>query len=357
MQSTRVAFVHLAFEDYSAAIINELHSLVDLTVFHPESLADRMRDRLSPDVTVETFAKPRFRDPRNIVRMPGIIRRLESFDVVHVQQSGDPWFDLALTALRRPKVITVHDVVPHSGDGDRIPGSYAARRVMHRTADAFIVHTDEMKHELREQTRPDQPVRVVSIPAMRSVWIGDRQPHPTPANRHEVLFFGRIWPYKGLDLLVDAMSSVRQSVPTARLVVAGRGADLDELFGGGPPDWVDLHDRFIDHDEIAVFFERAAVVALPYRDATQSAVGVMAIDFRRPAVASAVGGLQLLFDGERGANLVPPADVPALADALIALLTDDDLWAQRQRELDERFDVLDPASVARATAALYDELV
>jgi len=354
--STRIAFLHLAFEDYSAAIANELARVVDLTVFTPEPLRDRMALRLGDHVRVDAFPKPRFRDPRNLLTTGPLLKRLRRFDLVHVQQTGDPWMDLGLATLRVPKVVTVHDVHPHSGDGDRIPGSYPARRIMHRTAEGFIVHTKEMRSELREQVG-DAPVDVIDLPAMRSVWIGDRDPTRAPDNRRDVLFFGRIWPYKGLDVLVEAMRIVRKDVPDARLVVAGRGADLESLFGPDVPKWVDLHNRFIDHEEIAGFFERSAIVALPYRDATQSAVGVMAIDFVRPVVASAVGGLRDLFADDKGGKLVPPESVSELANALTTLLLDDDAYQDAQARLAETFDRLDPLRIADKTAAFYDEVL
>jgi len=351
--SPRIAFLHLAFEDYSAAIANELGSIVDLTVFTPEPLRDRMAVRLGEGVRVETFAKPRFRDPRNIRTTPELLKRLREFDLVHVQQTGDPWVDLGLSTLRVPKVVTVHDVHPHSGDGDRIPGSYPARRVMHRTANGFIVHTEKMRADLQEQVGAEIPIVAIDHPAMRSVWIGDRQPQLAPTNRHDVLFFGRIWPYKGLDVLVKAMNIVREYVPDARLVVAGRGADLESIFGATVPDWVSLHNRFIDHEEIPTFFEDAAVVALPYRDATQSGVGIMAIDFLRPVVSSSLGGLRDLFSENTGGLLVEPESVDELASALTTLLLDDDVYRTCQEQLTTKYDQLSPRRIAADTADFY----
>jgi len=229
--------------------------------------------------------------------------------------------------------------------------------VMHRTAEGFIVHTDRMKTELQEQVG-DEAIGVIPLPAMRSVWIGDRAPVREPTDRQSVLFFGRIWPYKGLDVLVEAMEEVVREVPDARLVIAGRGADLDDIFANGVPPWVSLHNRFVAHEEIAEFFEASAVVALPYRDATQSAVGVMAADFVRPVVSTAVGGLADLFAGNRGGFLVDQTGSPsALVRPLIQLLTNDVAYTEAQAGLEEIFDELDPERVAQETAAFYDRVL
>jgi len=61
---------------------------------------------------------------------------------------------------------------------------------------------------------------------------------------------------------------------------------------------------------------------LPYRSATQSAVGQVAYRFERPVIATTVGGLPELVDDGRTGLLVPPRDPKALADAIRAYFTE-----------------------------------
>lgn len=355
--SGRIALLHLAFHEYTAALANGLARHADITVVHPEDVAKDITPLLVPEVETETFVKPRFRDPSNLVMAPALTRLLKRFDLVHVQQSGDPWVDLALGFSVAPKtVVTVHDVTAHSGDGDRIPGSFAARRLLHRRAAGLIVHTFDMATQLSRDT--SSPIEVIAHPSIRSEFGVQGPPLMSPGNRREVLFFGRIWPYKGLDLLIDAMHRVVEHVPDARLVVAGRGDEINNLVRDVP--WIDVQNRFIPTEEVPALFESAAVVALPYRDATQSGVGVLAIDFRRPAVASPVGGLPDLFTnphGEDGALFVDPANPDDLADAITRLLLDHDLYGRMQVGLDDVAQRLDPGMVAEQTVQFYERCV
>ena len=74
--------------------------------------------------------------------------------------------------------------------------------------------------------------------------------------------------------------------------------------------------------------QRAAVVACPYVDASQSGVVLTAFALGTPVVTSAVGGLpEYVEHGETGL-LVPPGDSEALARALTLVLEDRGLRAR-----------------------------
>ena len=70
------------------------------------------------------------------------------------------------------------------------------------------------------------------------------------------------------------------------------------------------------------------MIICPYRDATQSGVVLTAFAFGVPVVASAVGGLVEYVEHGRTGLVVPPGDVPALADAVGQLLIDQSLHAR-----------------------------
>jgi len=86
--------------------------------------------------------------------------------------------------------------------------------------------------------------------------------------------------------------------------------------------YVELNDRYIPNEEIPELLERADVLALPYRDATQSGVLRTALSSGLPVIASAVGAFaDEVVDGVNGL-LVKPGDPGSLGGALIRYFRD-----------------------------------
>ena len=255
------------------------------------------------------------------VALPWRIRRFAPM-IAHVQEQADaPTATmLARLARRMPVVLTVHDPRPHSGaDTDFAEAGRVSRERLRAGADAFHVHGAYCERELRASQRVDRPV----LASPMGVHFVPSPAQVRPREPGTLLFFGRMEAYKGLETLLDAVDVLRARGRRFRLIVAGRGPEIARLRGRLEAADIELHDRFISHDEAIELFQRASMVVAPYRDATQSAVVASAFGNHRPVVVSRVGGLpDAVIDGRDGI-LVPPDDPGALAEALAPLLADD----------------------------------
>jgi glycosyltransferase involved in cell wall biosynthesis len=331
----RVALVNYYYPEYTISLANALCALgVQVLLLLPDRSWAQLEPAVSFGIERVSLKHRRVRDPLNGLEIWRAVQRLSTWhpDVIHIQH-GHPWFNLCgLPFLKRQRLVTtVHDVTSHAGDrySQQIPQwvwDLGARRAAH-----LIVHGELLKAQLaqRQQLSPD---RIHVIPhgefSLYARWA-----EPDQAERNEVLFFGRIWPYKGLRYLIEAEPLITAKVPEARIVIAGEGEQLTnytpfmthrELF--------DIHNRFIPQAEVAGFFQRAAVVVLPYTEASQSGVIPLAYAFGKPVVATRVGSLpEVVEDGITG-YLVPPRDVPQLAEAVIHLLKDQSLRHQMGRQ-------------------------
>jgi glycosyltransferase involved in cell wall biosynthesis len=264
----------------------------------------------------------------------GFVEHLDA-DLLHVDDVDvSPRLGLAMLARspRVPMVISVHDPEPHSGE--RNWRKRLGRRLAYRAASRFVLHNGNLRQSFcrREGIRPDRTgvVHLGAYEIFRDWAAGTARPSvPT------VLFFGRISPYKGLDVLYRAAPLIAAAVPGVRFVVAGRpvagfAAPPPPLLAGNEAR-VEVIERYMSNAELARLFEEASVVVCPYTDATQSGVVLTAYGFNRPVVATAVGGLpEYVTDGCTGL-LVPPGDADALAAAVVRVLSDHVLRAALER--------------------------
>ena len=244
-------------------------------------------------------------------------------DVVHYQWLTAPGLDAFLLPPRRPRVLTPHGWLRREGIGERAPAGL--RRLLDRM-DAIVALSDYGAERIRTAAGVDA-ARVHVIPHGAFDHL-TRIPEPAPlppelasTDRPVVLAFGLVRPYKGTDLLIDALSAL----PDAELWVVGRplGVDLADLRRRASPlgDRVRFVPRFVADREIPAIFERADVVALPYRDAEQSGVLYTALAFAKPIVLSDAGGFpEVAATG--AATMVPAGDVDSLSGALSTLLAD-----------------------------------
>ncbi len=355
----RVALIGLSFGEYPFRLASALAERADVLFITPADLLEEFGRFLHDRVEVHAPPLPRLRQPlaqiRYQLRLVRAVRRFAP-DVVHVQH-GHLWLNPALVLLRRlPLVITIHDPRAHSGDAASRKTPQWIYDAGFRRADAIIVLVPRMIEPVTAEigVRRDR-IRVVPHPA-----VGDADLDvDVDEDPHTVLWFGRLWPYKGLDVLIRAQPKVTAEIPDARFVVAGEGESFERYRRMMvDPDVFEVYNIRVPGELAARLFRRSAVVALPYLDATQSGVVTTAYAYAKPVVASDVGGLADQVDDGTTGLLVPPGDEGALAAALVRLLGDEDerrrMGQAAQHKLDTEWSA---ATVADRTLDVYQEVL
>ena len=241
-------------------------------------------------------------------------------------------------ALRRRGVrvvMVVHNALPHeAGPVDRPLARYALTG-----ADRLVVLSESVRQDV-ERLGVRVPTAVAAHPAYDhfgppSDRLDARERLGLPRDAPVLLFFGFVRRYKGIAVLLAAMPAVAARVPGVRLVVAGEFyGDEAELRAQAAPlgETVRFDADYIPDARVADYFAAADAVVQPYLSATQSGVAGIALHFGRAVVTTDVGGLAADV-GDAGI-VVPPNDAPALAEALVQILTAD--RADRAERLGER---------------------
>lgn len=236
-----------------------------------------------------------------------------------------PCFGTILRQVKKnkhTKIISILDnVVPH----EKRPGDRVFTKYFLKPVDSFI----SMSHEVLRDLRTFEPEK----PALYS-------PHPVYDNYGDliskqkakkmlgisnvekaILFFGFIRKYKGLDILLDAMSDERIKEMGVKLIIAGEYYGDKEFYEQkindlNLQDQLILHTDFISNDEVGVYFSAADCVVQPYRSATQSGISQIAYHFEKPMIVTNVGGLPEIVPNEK-VGFVTEVNSKAIADAIL----------------------------------------
>ncbi len=319
----KIAYVAYDFPEFCIRHANALAEHCDVLLILPENTTREYAHLIDTRIRFEPFYKPRLRQPvRQVWSALGLVRGIRRFgpDVVHFQ-NGHMYFNLAMPLIKKfPLVITVHDARQHLGDSE---SGHTPQWIMDfgfRRADQVIVHGRSMVQTVVEELGFD-PSEVHVIPL---VALGDSNPSVSIRDEDEaVLFFGRIWEYKGLEFFIRAEPQVTALHPNVKFVIGGRGEDFERYRKlMVHPEQFEVHNAWLTDQARDEMFASASMVVLPYIEASQSGVTPIAYAYQKPVIVTDIGGLPDMVEHGRTGLLVPPRDVDTLAEAILRLLGD-----------------------------------
>lgn len=131
------------------------------------------------------------------------------------------------------------------------------------------------------------------------------------AGKKNILFFGLIREYKGLDILLEAFGMLPEGY---QLIIAGEPYGsfdrYQEIIDRLPSkDRIFCNLKYIKDSEVTDYFSAADIAVLPYRSATQSGISSVAYHFEVPMIVTDVGGLKETI-GDRGTGIVSEQGTP-----------------------------------------------
>ena len=258
-----------------------------------------------------------------------------------------PFYALFLWASRGGpvRVLLCHNVQDHeAGLLTRLGARFIFNRV-----DAFLVQSEAEAAKLKAVLSRPSPVAVHGHPSYafynQSRWDRRRAREYLKVEPEQkiALFFGYVRQYKGVDVLIRAMSHLTQDKISLRLWVVGEIWKDDPSYRQlaeelGVTDRVEFIDRYVGMEEIEPYFKAADVAVLPYHSATGSGVLQLALGMGTPVVASDLPAFADAMQDGREGLLVEPGDDAALAAALKRMLDEDLLPSMAGRLADQPAD-------------------
>ena len=254
-------------------------------------------------------------------------------DVIHFQWVPLPIIDRKfLPVLRRiaPLILTVHDSDPFNGDPTTWVQRLGSIPILNQF-DALVVHTEQARSRLTAQGVPSAKITKIMHGLLHEAGSGLESLPDVEAISGGVvdfLLFGKVKPYKGVDMLIRAVALLsREERSKCRVRVVGMPcmgtSSLSTLAASlGVADCIQFDFRFVADGEIASVFAPASVLVFPYRSIDTSGVLMTAISAGRPIIATNIGTFAEILSDGRDALLVPPGDQQALAQALRRVIED-----------------------------------
>lgn len=216
--------------------------------------------------------------------LPQIKKELKgiSIDILYIPM-GHPWTTLTTFFLPYTHcVATLHDPIYHPGTPLPIKISGWIKKL--KPEDSIVILTKSFYEYTKKQyKKKDNEVVVIPHGAFSHYDVCKATESAKPLAKFNFLFFGRITPYKGVELLVEAFQKLASERDDVSLRVIGSGdiSEYKETLKSCPNCVVD--NRYIGDDEVHGFFTMPnTITVIPYTSATQS--GVIPIAMREKSL-------------------------------------------------------------------------
>lgn len=239
-----------------------------------------------------------------------------------------PAFGIICRLLNKKiKVISlVHNAIPH--EKRFFDNSFA--RFFFKKCDGFIVLSESVKKDL-EKIVSNTNILLTPHPIYDHYKekIGRKEACAIlqiPENKKNLLFFGLIREYKGLDILINTMSFLDDSY---QLVIAGESygdfKKYQELIDKSPlKNNIKVLEQYIPDEMVTTLFSATDVLILPYRSATQSGVLAVAYQLEIPTIATNTGALGDMILSSGTGVVVNEITSESIAKAIKSYFTDID---------------------------------
>lgn len=232
---------------------------------------------------------------------------------------------VCLFLKKKTKVVSlVHNAIPH----ERTLIDKPLAKYFFNKCDAFIVMSEPVRKDL------------ISLRKNAKILL---QPHPIydhyaeriersdacarlgiKSDRKNLLFFGLIRDYKGLDALIESMDMLDNSY---QLIIAGESYGSFDRYTqlinkSFRKDNIVVLEQYIPDEMVSLLFSASDVLVLPYRSATQSGVVGIAYQLELPMIATNVGALGSTIEESRTGLVVPSATPQYLSEGIKEFFAD-----------------------------------
>ncbi|WP_024335384.1 glycosyltransferase family 4 protein [Desulfotignum balticum] len=254
---------------------------------------------------INDYSSRRARSLKNFVIDYALVYKIKVFnpDILYIEAWGSPYIAIYCRLLLGNKntIIAMMDYKLHQRNKGKFRFSEKFYRFFKLTFYNNFQFFSFSQERLFKKENPRKKSFVIrlflvgtDIPKIEKKLINGKK---------KILYFGRIFYYKGVDILLEAVNILSEKRNDFVVTIAGQSKEWNNKYYPLIKcyDNLDLHIRYIEKEELGNFFNQADFFIAPYREVTQSGPLLRAYHFDLiPIVSDEDGFLEYVTDGENG---------------------------------------------------------
>jgi glycosyltransferase involved in cell wall biosynthesis len=253
----------------------------------------------------------------NVIPKPGFTKLFKNYDIINFCDEEDLSLPLFSLFTKKPKIM--HLLTPIGFE--EIRHNFFQKKLFSRIADLYI--PDSFQINYLQQIG----IKKSKIIVQESISVNTHTFRPDESKRLDslVLFVGRLQRLKGVHILLQSLSSLKNPI---NLAIIGPFDQHDPQYANELKDQVKkinaqkIHKvellGCMDEKELVLWYQKATLLITPHLDQSAGLTTLEALACATPVIATG----PLLIQDEVNGLLVPPNDAEQLASALNKLLSD-----------------------------------
>jgi len=290
--------------------------------------------RLSESLSKSNILTKYIKGFEHILNVFTLSSKLKEFapDIIHFQWCSIPAIDsIYLSSYKKtaPIILTVHDTNAFHGNPTSKLQLFGWGNIL-KKFDHLIVHTNHSKQQLLNYEVVNDKISVVQhgiIELNKSKHIDSK----IIEQKINILFFGNIKEYKGLDILLKAFDLLPVEVKEKSLLtIAGKNSlprgELERLINNlSINNYINLRLEYIPDEEVDAIIKMANIIVFPYKDIDASGVLMLTLPYGKAIIASRLNAFTEIIRHQENGLLVKPDNVIELSRELEKLVNDGEL--------------------------------
>ncbi len=243
----------------------------------------------------------------------------KSYDIIHFNGKNMHILPLKFFLGKKKFIYTVHDLENHSGEQAK---NVLAQKFNHNIlkSDSHVIIQNKADYRKVMEEYHEQTDTIHFIPFGQLEIYKYYDTSGISAQESDVLFFGRISPYKGIEYFTKAVQMLKKDIPNLKAVIAGSGKFYFDTQKIKQDKTFSIINKFIQSDELVALIKASKIVVCPYTDATQSGVALTAFVFNKPVIATDTGGFRDVIKNGLNGYLIPVKNAEAIYEKAKLLL-------------------------------------